>query len=113
MFILIDETDNGVLAIWISSTALVIILAVALIALSVMIYVRVLRPRMMMRRQMQFSGRPHPEEMLGQDPLLVDPVTLASPWSYREAIDDGNVYYVSRVLCYETLDLDQITLRIH
>ena len=49
-----------------------------------------------MRRQVQFNGSPQHQDMLAQDPLLVDPVTLSSPWTYRQAIDDGNVYYVSR-----------------
>ena len=102
MFILPDdETTSGLLAIWIPSATLVV-LAVALTTAVAIFYFRRIRPRMM-RRQMQLNGTPHPENMLAQDPLLVDPVTLASPFSYRQAIDDGNVYYVSRG--YKTLGM--------
>ncbi|XP_072016210.1 uncharacterized protein [Amphiura filiformis] len=89
--------DSRTLAITIAMTTIGIVLIAVLIATGFVIYIRILRPRMLAKRQMQFNGTPHPTDILGEDPLLVDPVTLASPWSFRQSLMGGEAFVGQRV----------------
>ena len=88
------DDDTSVRFIAIIMAVFGLFLIALLIGTGFCIYVRILRPRMAMRRRMKFNGSSHPDEMLGHDPLLVDPVTLASPWTYRQPLPDGEAFIV-------------------